>query len=303
MPPAAPSRLNPPYPYKRYPYFQGFDSHPFVPALADFHVANAWWLAEMCMLAYGDEQLCTQAFERSGATQKGWRFELIKRGPAGALFAWNRDTGILAFRGTRVDQPNHFIRDAMADADTLPSPDGAGGKIHPGFAERVDILWCDLEKRLAGAGYQGKAAKPLWLTGHSMGGAMALLAGERMIRDIGLSVRGLYTYGCPKTGDAEFKRRFEAERRGAPVYRVVNAADLVSHLPPLQEYVHVGELLWIDAEGHLHPRAEDTVLDASRPELLINRFRKHASWILPGLFRGLIDHMPINYGTRLFNLL
>ena len=138
--------LNPPYP--DYPYFEGFAAHPFRPELTEFHVANAWFLAECCMLAYGGDALCRGAFAARELAEQAWKAELVDADPAAALLATSGTAVVLAFRGTRVDKLTHFVEDGLSDAHTIPVPDGAGAFVHPGFLERLDQIWDLIDRRL-----------------------------------------------------------------------------------------------------------------------------------------------------------
>ena len=62
-----------------------------------------------------------------------------------------------------------------------------------------------------------------YITGHSLGGALAIIATRDLERD---SLAACYTFGNPRVGDEEF-----GEGIHAPIYRVVNAADYVPRLP------------------------------------------------------------------------
>ncbi len=68
----------------------------------------------------------------------------------------------------------------------------------------------------------------LYITGHSQGGALALIATRDLEEEGTFSDRTVcYTFGCPRVGNEEF-----GEEIDAPVYRIVNAADWVPLLPP-----------------------------------------------------------------------
>ena len=62
------------------------------------------------------------------------------------------------------------------------------------------------------------------MTGHSLGGALALLATRSINTD---NLAACYTFGSPRVGNQEFDEVLKA-----PVYRVVNAFDLVPFSPP-----------------------------------------------------------------------
>jgi hypothetical protein len=67
--------------------------------------------------------------------------------------------------------------------------------------------------------------RPLFLTGHSMGGALAVLTACRLAR-AGRPAIATYTFGSPRIGDAAFCAGY-----ALPTYRVVNRLDLVPEMP------------------------------------------------------------------------
>ncbi|HSU67742.1 MAG TPA: lipase family protein, partial [Tepidisphaeraceae bacterium] len=93
----------------------------------------------------------------------------------------------------------------------------------------------------------------VWVTGHSLGGAMATLAALRLATE-GLDVRGVYTFGSPRVGNDEFYAKYSV-----PHYRLVNNNDVVPHVPlettlvglRLFTYKHVGTLEYLDRNGLL----------------------------------------------------
>src|SRR2546423_86180 len=120
----------------------------------------------------------------------------------------------------------------------------------------------------------------------------------------GLGIRGLYTYGSPRTGDGGFGKRITV-----PVWRFSNNTDLVTHVPIGLVFRHVGQLAFIDGGGVLHRnvgRAQELMLDAGGIHLsprdahhlagLMELAGPHAA--RPGF---LADHAPINYAIRIWN--
>lgn len=120
---------------------------------------------------------------------------------------------ILVFRGT---QPN--IKDVSTDikANLVAAPNG--GRIHRGFLEAFDHVREDIAAAL-----QRHDGSPVYITGHSLGGALALIAIRYLERE---STGACYTFGGPRVADDRF---FEGIK--TPVYRVVNAADGVPRVP------------------------------------------------------------------------
>ena len=87
----------------------------------------------------------------------------------------------------------------------------------------------------------------LFITGHSMGGALAVLTAALIRTDPELKylqskLRGIYTYGQPMVGDDDFAHRFEPEI-GKKLFRHVYGLDVVPRLPPRSagRFAHFGE--------------------------------------------------------------
>ena len=120
---------------------------------------------------------------------------------------------VLAFRGTEKD-----FRDIKTDMNARFYRSGAT-KTHSGFLDAFKLVEPAIRQALEQLdGYK------LYLTGHSLGGALALIAARRLSCD---EVAACYTFGSPKVGNEEFGDAIKV-----PVYRIVNAADSVPSLPP-----------------------------------------------------------------------
>ena len=135
---------------------------------------------------------------------------------------------VLAFRGTEKK-----VSDWLTDARCVPAVEGQA-KVHTGFLEAFTVKR-DAEGRTArqvveeilgrpeARGADG-GPLPLFITGHSLGGALALLAAKLVAPDVN---GACYTFGAPRVGNYEYFRNVRT-----PVYRVVNSADLVPRVPP-----------------------------------------------------------------------
>ncbi len=71
--------------------------------------------------------------------------------------------------------------------------------------------------------------RPLWITGHSLGGALALLAAWRLQRSF-IPVHQVYTFGAPMIGNAVAAEAFHEEFANK-IFRFVDEEDLVPLLP------------------------------------------------------------------------
>ena len=123
---------------------------------------------------------------------------------------------VLAFRGTEANSWN----DVKTDLNARFYKGEAGVKIHTGFRDAYSQV-CDQVKSAVNNLPDGYS---LYITGHSLGGALAVVATEDLERD---SLAACYTYGSPRVGNEEF-----GEGIRAPIYRIVNAADGVPRVPP-----------------------------------------------------------------------
>ena len=95
--------------------------------------------------------------------------------------------------------------------------------VHGGFLDELKAVLrpvIDQLQRLGGAG------KPLLLTGHSQGGAVAALA-TLALAQAGFEVEATYTFAAPRAGGAEFVDLVQS-----PVFRFEYGVDLVPWLPP-----------------------------------------------------------------------
>ena len=155
--------------------------------------------------------------ERS-LTQIGWRLvETISVNATQAYVACNDEFSVLAFRGTEADRIKDIKADAKATQTTCPT----GGRVHSGFKEQYDDVACRVEMVLDRPEIKGK---PLFITGHSLGGAVAAIATRRL--NAAYRIASCYTYGSPRVGTEEWVAQIKT-----PVYRIVNSADPVPTVP------------------------------------------------------------------------
>ncbi len=142
----------------------------------------------------------------------------------------------VSFRGTtdRGDRKTDFrigVRRVQVDGHAQDV------RVHDGFYDAFRLV----EPVLRNALHRTDEAKPIYLTGHSLGGALALIASAAFSGSdhLGGRIAAVYTYGAPRVGSTGFARVVKA-----PHYRVVNEGDMVPQIPPswLSGYRHTGEL-------------------------------------------------------------
>lgn len=157
-------------------------------------------------------------------------------------FVATRDgTTIASFRGTETEG------EWLEDFDGLAVRNEFGsGMVHQGFQEQYARVRPSLLAALA------LAPGVLWITGHSLGGALATLCAS----DFLISPRKplVYTWAGPRVGWHDYANWFKP----AQFYRIVNEWDVVPRMPPsLNGFQHVGEEILIDggrppAAGFVH---------------------------------------------------
>jgi pimeloyl-ACP methyl ester carboxylesterase len=185
----------------------------FHPHDSAFNRANALYLAHAADVAY-NRAPAAMAESRLSLKAIAFRNKITRtRGFLGVC-----DThAVLAFRGSDpVTLPN-WVTDAVVKLVACGEYDG---RVHQGFSSVLRRTWGQVEKLLDEA-----ADKPLFLTGHSMGGALAILTACRLAK-MGRPPVAVYTFGSPRVGDRVFCSGYKL-----PTYRVVNRLDLVPEMP------------------------------------------------------------------------
>ena len=196
----------------------------------------AWTLATMAKLAYipfEDGELGMEQLEYS--LQSGW-FNLMKtfnKKGTQAFLAKNDQFAVLSFRGT---QPTKW-EDVRTDLRALKQKT-IEGKVHKGFKEAFDDVRDEIFD-IVGKSI-GKDL-PLYITGHSLGAALATVATQELEEEFDDLIAACYTYGSPRVGDGKYEKSIKA-----PFYRIVNTTDIVTLVPLfLGTFVHVGDARYL----------------------------------------------------------
>src|SRR4051812_32358293 len=218
----------------------------FVP-MDGFSVANARAMMWLAQLAYEE---CPEKIKRISNL---WEMAPVERTPGAistriaiqdtiALVVANSAAVVVSFAGTDPLKLANWI--ANFTLDPLPQ------ETHRGFQDAADAVWAQLGTAVAMA----MAAQPgphLFFTGHSLGGALAVLGAEKATRD-NLAVSGVYTFGMPRVGTAAFQARYGAltER----TYRLHFGRDIVPGIPTAEQgYRHIGLYLHCSAGRFADP--------------------------------------------------
>jgi len=135
---------------------------------------------------------------------------------AGLVYVFD-DSIIVSFRGT------HFRGDEIIDAefDSYTYP-GTTVSVHTGFHKYFDSLKDQLFNIIS-----KNLGKKVFITGHSLGGSISLIAGYELLNKFPGIDLNIYVFGCPKTGNLDFVQSFKK----ANVVSIVNYFDIVPESP------------------------------------------------------------------------
>ena len=149
---------------------------------------------------------------------------------------WNDDEYALCFRGTEPSE----IGDILADLNAIPRGAMTHGLVHSGFMGELDKLWQNVTEH-----HSKHKDKKFYITGHSLGAAMATIATSRF--EEFTKVESLFTFGSPRAGTRSFVKNIKT-----PHFRFVNNNDIVTSVPPaFMFYRHHGDLTYINHYGNI----------------------------------------------------
>jgi Lipase (class 3) len=309
-----------------YTYFQRAGDFPFLNAN---NIVQGCWAADAAMLSYArygcrrmeDDELKENLARGGLELQKTIGVDPDNWNAPGtqAFFATGPDFAVLAFRGTEVDDPANSRSDL--DIVLVHEPDYRGGAapalwhlsmiqhlfsvpclVHQGFQRALNSVWEQVYGVLAAYRAQNPAAE-ICITGHSLGGALALLTYSRC-SDPKIAA---YTFGCPRVGNTAFRERVDSNV-GMGHFRCVNFNDLVTHVPLESAlYVHAPQECYrFDDSGKLDREndglfAGDLSVLAKFVEGLPADIRVHPEMLAQlDAPPGLVDHSPARYCMRLW---
>jgi len=233
-------------------WFKTFD---FDAGTVNYSSKNALACAKLSWLAYFSRDEIREVLKSWNFT----KFRFFDLGFTQAFIVADAEKIILTFRGTDCmkDWLGNF------DIDLVGGP--FSGRVHEGFSRSLSLIWKDIQMTFellqprvtatkAGMiqGNLKEATAPsLWVTGHSLGAALATLSVARL-REKDQMVHGLYTFGSPRVGDRKFQEEYNNDFR-SKTFRFVNKNDVVTRVPMRTLfYSHVGQLFYIDDQQTIH---------------------------------------------------
>lgn len=221
------------------------------PSVTGYSAGNAYTCALAAWLSYFQDDPLLERCRHFGME----RILELSRPPNHGVLLGIDGVFIVAFRGTdeRADLQTNVA--ALPTATTW-------GRVHNGFQKATDSFWPELPIHVGDASAR---AQPIWLSGHSLGGAIATLATAKLTADSGLNIQSLYTFGQPPAGYIKFTKRLRTELSGR-YFRIVNHRDAVVEMGGLGGFSkHAGQLRYFDRCGSLHtePNVADSLVEAA----------------------------------------
>ena len=169
----------------------------------------------------------------------------VSRNSAQAALIEHKDYLCIAFRGTDeladwLDNLNAFTTQELF------------GAFHRGFWHSVEDVWQPINAKFRQL--QQQNPRPLFITGHSLGGAMATIAAAKLVHE-DKPFTSEYTFGQPRALTRDTARIFNAECKSR-YFRFHNNNDIVTRAPArLMGYSHIGRYLYISSEQQIHQEA------------------------------------------------
>jgi len=259
----------------------------FETSVTSLSLVNADFLAKAAGLAKEDSYQLQRKLNNEYGFTKYKPFN-NKDKDTQAFCAANEEMIILVFQGTESR------RDWRTNLKIKLIPSEVG-RIHCGFNEAIDSIWKELNQTVFNFRNNNQS---IWIAGHSLGGALATLAADRLTEK-SIEIKGLYTFGQPRVGDKLFAYSFDRKIRGR-AFRFVHDEDIVPKVPTLlQGYKHIGNECYFDRDGKLYTRRIRWSKFVSRCASIAMRSSKQKSKMWAKNPGGIRDHGLAYYARRI----
>ena len=200
---------------------------------SEFSWEKARIFAYLSNIAYEDENIIRELLSEHDLQN----FEYIEESETQSFVISNNDFTVITFRGT------DGIADWFGNLDVFAT-DLEHGKVHSGFYE----AYKDVEEKLKPWIERAMTdSHQFFLTGHSLGGAIALITAIENFSLVENILKGIYTFGQPKTTNGRLAN-FLSQSISGKYQRFLNDDDIVPRVPP--GYRHSGQLIHFNADGN-----------------------------------------------------
>ncbi len=189
----------------------------------------------------------------------------------------SKTNNIIVFRGTqtRLEWINNL---AALQRNYIDQASGQFyGRVHAGLRDNYEAIIDPLPREIA---KKLNPSIPCYISGHSLGAAIATFAALDLALNVPLLTRQLqlYIYASPRLGDPTFARFHSYLVPNS--YRIINHADPINLMPPtkvIDAFVHVGqEWSFLSQNGDVMPNhVVDTYRAAIDREVETNQPRQY----------------------------
>ena len=199
----------------------------FRPEVSEFDAGNAYWTQFTARLSGAEKRKARQVLFKAGFPN----LHIVdnSKSQMRVLIFSNAHSIVVSFRGSQYPRnwfgPFGDFNFQQEDAALL----GMTGKLHRGFYSGLQAVYPQV-KAAVKAMQNDDNTKPVFLSGHSLGGALAVLTAA-LFEKQGMPVRSIYTSGQPRIGDATFVSQL-VPVLGEKLFRLVQENDIVARLPP-----------------------------------------------------------------------
>ena len=150
-------------------------------------------------------------------------------------------TQVLCIRGT------YSLSDALTDVRYYKTKDQITGmSVHKGFQIMAQDIWEDIKEDIV-----NDPEWKLYMTGHSLGGAIATLCGLYASVEGNASLQEVVTFGQPKITNAK-GCKIAASLLDSKMVRVVNEADIITRIPYKSPLTYFNKGFYRHFGTHIH---------------------------------------------------
>lgn len=200
-------------------------------------------LATISKLAYLDPADAQPRYQALGFEQ----IQPLVFGSLGGYVLAADDVAVIVFRGT--DSTPNWLIDLEIMAVGTPQ-----GDIHEGFFYGYQSLKSQIVDLIA-----ENRPKHLWITGHSLGGALAVVCAYDLAENEQFPLTGIMTFGQPMIADKQLAGYLNTLLAGRFAH-FVNETDIVPRVAP--EFCHCGSLVWFTDGGIRRSKSKAKVSSA-----------------------------------------
>ena len=238
-------------PFKIYP--------PDAPIDRTYDSNHALWFSHLAHLAYGNRETIQSIVQHVFKWPEPLCFDDAATDSHAYALA-NDHFAVVAFRGT-ASSTNWSTnldsgREPLFDAHGSYPPHWQQWRrkvlVHSGFKQACLTLWPRIEAHLLDLRAQRGPHFPVYITGHSLGGALATVCFLlTLLRSEPIPIQGVTTFGQPRVGNS-WMGKFISQHSPVIIQRIQNSSDVVPNVPTSSAgYRHCGLHILILNDGKI----------------------------------------------------